>query len=151
MRIALILTGGTICCRTAEDGARRSDANSALSVLEQRYRLANPYSSVEFETQIPLNRQPSGMQYITTQNFVAPDPASLIPSPGARPTAMTLRLVLKNNIIMRSIRQGDRAMNSFGQDVWDSLDNAEKMIVSYLINKGRSDFIKLFSKFVIIL
>ena len=48
------------------------------------------------ETQIPLNRQPSGMQYITTQNFVAPDPASLIPSPGARPTAMTLRLVLKN-------------------------------------------------------
>lgn len=48
------------------------------------------------ETQIPLNRQPSGMQYITTQNFVAPDPASLIPSPGARPTAMTLKLVLKN-------------------------------------------------------
>lgn len=48
----------------------------------------------------------------------------------------SVRLVLKNNIIMRSIRQGDRAMNSFGQDVWDSLDNAEKMIVSYLINKG---------------
>ena len=48
------------------------------------------------ETQIPLNRQPSGMQYITTQKFVAPDPASLNPSPGARPTAMTLRLVLKN-------------------------------------------------------
>ena len=48
------------------------------------------------ETQIPLNRQPNGMQYITTQKFVAPDPASLNPSPGARPTAMTLRLVLKN-------------------------------------------------------
>lgn len=48
----------------------------------------------------------------------------------------SVRLVLKNNIIMRSIRQGDRAMNRFGQDVWDSLDNAEKMIVSYLINKG---------------
>lgn len=48
------------------------------------------------ETQIPLNRQPNGMQYITTQKFVAPDPASLTPSPGARPTSMTLRLVLKN-------------------------------------------------------
>lgn len=48
------------------------------------------------ETQIPLGRQPSGMQYITTQNFVAPDPASLNPSPGARPTSMTLKLVLKN-------------------------------------------------------
>ena len=48
----------------------------------------------------------------------------------------SVRLVLKNNIIMRSIRQGDRVLNSFGQDVWDSLDNTEKMIVSYLINKG---------------
>lgn len=48
------------------------------------------------ETQIPLNRQPNGMQYITTQSFVAPDPASLNPSPGDRPTAMTLKLVLKN-------------------------------------------------------
>ncbi|MCR4761368.1 MAG: asparaginase [Oscillospiraceae bacterium] len=55
MRIALILTGGTICCRTSADGSRRSDANTALSVLEQHYRLANPFSSVEFETQIPLN------------------------------------------------------------------------------------------------
>ncbi|MBP0966511.1 MAG: asparaginase, partial [Oscillospiraceae bacterium] len=56
MRIALILTGGTICSRTGEDGARRSDAESALSVLEQHYRLANPYSSVQFLTRIPLNR-----------------------------------------------------------------------------------------------
>nr|MCR5017345.1 hypothetical protein [Bacteroidales bacterium] len=48
------------------------------------------------ETQIPLGRQPSGMQYITTQPFVAPDPASLNPSPDAWPTAMSLKLVLKN-------------------------------------------------------
>jgi ATP-dependent DNA helicase RecG len=55
----------------------------------------------------------------------------------------SVRLVLKNNIIMRSIRQGDRAMNSFGQDVWDSLDNTEKMIVSYLINKGTAKRVEL--------
>ena len=55
MRIALILTGGTICSRTASDGARRSDAGTALTVLEQHYRLAHPFSSVEFQTHIPLN------------------------------------------------------------------------------------------------
>ena len=48
----------------------------------------------------------------------------------------SVRLVLKNNIIMRSIRQGNRAMKSFGQDVWNSLDNIEKMMISYMINKG---------------
>ena len=56
MQIALILTGGTICSRTASDGARRSDAGTALTVLEQHYRLANPYSSVQFRTFIPLNK-----------------------------------------------------------------------------------------------
>lgn len=62
--------------------------------------------------------------------------SSFLEAPIYSEPEQSVRLVLKNNIIMRSIRQGDRAMNSFGQDVWDSLDNAEKMIVSYLINKG---------------
>ena len=56
MRIALILTGGTICCRTASDGARRSDVGTAQTVLEQHYRSANPFSSVVFEVHAPLNR-----------------------------------------------------------------------------------------------
>ncbi len=56
MRIALILTGGTICSRVSGDGARRSDAGSALTALEQHYRLANPFSSVEFQTYIPLDK-----------------------------------------------------------------------------------------------
>ena len=55
MRIALILTGGTICSRTGADGTRRSDVGTASTVLEQHYRLAHPFSSVEFDVQMPLN------------------------------------------------------------------------------------------------
>ena len=55
MRIALILTGGTICSRAGFDGTRRSDVGTASTVLEQHYRLAHPYSSVEFDVQMPLN------------------------------------------------------------------------------------------------
>ena len=55
MRIALILTGGTICSRMI-DGARRSDADTALTVLEAKYRADHPYSSVEFDVQMPLDR-----------------------------------------------------------------------------------------------
>lgn len=56
MRIALILTGGTICSRVGHDGTRRSDVDSASTVLEQHYRLAHPFSSVQFDVQMPLNR-----------------------------------------------------------------------------------------------
>lgn len=44
---------------------------------------------------------------------------------------------------MRSIRQGNRAKKNFEQDVWDSLDNTEKMIVSYIINKGTAKRVEL--------
>lgn len=48
----------------------------------------------------------------------------------------SVKLVLKNNIIMRSIRQSSRTMDWFGQDLWGSFDAIEKEIVTYLINKG---------------
>ena len=55
MRIALILTGGTICCRTAPDGARRSDVGSAVTLLEKRYRNAHPYGDLHFDVTMPMN------------------------------------------------------------------------------------------------
>lgn len=55
MQIALILTGGTICSRIAADGARRSDVGTAITLLEQHYRNQHPYSSVQFDVQMPLN------------------------------------------------------------------------------------------------
>lgn len=48
------------------------------------------------QTQIPLNRQPEGMQFNLTQGFTAPDPATLTPPAGDRPTSMRLMLVLTN-------------------------------------------------------
>lgn len=48
----------------------------------------------------------------------------------------SVRLVLKNNIIMRSIRQNTRTLDKIGTATWDSLDKIEKEIISYMINKG---------------
>lgn len=56
MQITLILTGGTICSRPDGDGARRSDVQTASTVLEQHYRNAHPYSSVKFDVTMPLNQ-----------------------------------------------------------------------------------------------
>ena len=55
MRIALILTGGTICSRAQADGARRSDVGTAVTVLEQHYRERKPYSAVKFDVHMPMN------------------------------------------------------------------------------------------------
>ena len=56
MRIGLILTGGTICSRADSTGTRRSDAVSAVTVLEEYYRAHHPYSSVAFDVQMPLDK-----------------------------------------------------------------------------------------------
>ena len=56
VRIALILTGGTICSRADSSGTRRSDAGAAVTVLEEYYRAHHPYSSVEFAVQMPVDK-----------------------------------------------------------------------------------------------
>ncbi|MCQ2416895.1 MAG: asparaginase [Oscillospiraceae bacterium] len=55
-RIALLLTGGTICCRTSQEGVRRSDVAAATTILEQYYYETHPDSVVEFDVKMPLNR-----------------------------------------------------------------------------------------------
>ena len=55
----------------------------------------------------------------------------------------SVRLVLKNKIIMRSIRQSNRVMKSFGEDVWESLDKTEKMMIAYMINRGAAKRVDL--------
>ncbi len=47
----------------------------------------------------------------------------------------SVKLVLKNNIIMRKIRQSDRAVASVGTDMWNMLDDLEKSILSYMGSK----------------
>lgn len=56
MEIALLLTGGTICSRCADDGARRSDVHSAVTLLERAYYDAHPKAAVRFRSQMPMDR-----------------------------------------------------------------------------------------------
>lgn len=48
----------------------------------------------------------------------------------------SVKLVLKNNIVMRKIRRTDRAAEAVGVDVWDELDDLEKAIVTYMGSKA---------------
>ena len=48
----------------------------------------------------------------------------------------SVRLVLKNNIVMRKMRQSDRALKSIGVTAWDELDDLEKLIVTYMGSKA---------------
>lgn len=47
----------------------------------------------------------------------------------------TVRLVLKNNIAARNLRQKDRAKETIGRDEWGSLDDLEKEILTYMSGK----------------
>ena len=55
MTISLILTGGTICCRTDADGLRRSDVSRAQTRLETGYFAQHPDSGIQFAVQSPIN------------------------------------------------------------------------------------------------
>ena len=47
----------------------------------------------------------------------------------------SVKLVLKNNIAMRTMRQSDRAAENLGKDVWEGLDDLEKQILAYMSGK----------------
>lgn len=47
----------------------------------------------------------------------------------------SVKLVLKNNIIMRTMRQEDRAVKNVGNDIWRHLDELEKSILVYMGSK----------------
>jgi ATP-dependent DNA helicase RecG len=44
----------------------------------------------------------------------------------------TVKLVLKNNIVMRMIRQSNRTKHNIGEDVWKQFDSLEKEILTYM-------------------
>ena len=51
----MILTGGTICSKTAPDGSRRSDVGTAVTLLEKGYRNAHPFGDLHFDVTMPMN------------------------------------------------------------------------------------------------
>lgn len=51
-------------------------------------------------------------------------------------TEHNLKLVLKNNIVMRRMRQELRSLKNFGLNIWDGLDSIEQAMLTYMINHG---------------
>lgn len=47
----------------------------------------------------------------------------------------TVKLVLKNNIVMRTMRQSDRMEGNIGSSVWSELDELEKTILTFMGSK----------------
>lgn len=50
----------------------------------------------------------------------------------------SVKLVLKNNIIMRKLRQSDKLENSIGEE-WAKLDMTDRKIILYIANRGRAN------------
>ncbi len=46
----------------------------------------------------------------------------------------TVKLVLKNNIAVRSLRQRGKVVGSIGETTWNSLDDMEKKILTYMVS-----------------
>lgn len=51
----------------------------------------------------------------------------------------TVTLTLHNNIIMRSLRQNQFAISCLGEENWTNLDDVEKQILTFIINKGAAN------------
>lgn len=80
--------------------------------------------------------------YSDMEKFFLEDPVYSEPE-------QAVRLVLKNNIVMRTMRQKDRTLDSIGKEMWDQLDNIEREIVTYIAGNGqasRDDLVKFTGK-----
>ena len=61
----------------------------------------------------------------------------------------SVKLVLKNNIIMRTMRQEDKTAEKIGDDIWSNLDGLEKKMLAYMSGKTevtRAELCKVTSK-----
>jgi len=69
MTISLILTGGTICCRTERDGIRRCDASGTHTLLEDAFRRQQVTAEdIRFAVQMPVDRL---SEDLTPQDWLA--------------------------------------------------------------------------------
>ena len=51
----------------------------------------------------------------------------------------SVKLILKNNIIMRKLRQSDKLESSIGEETWSKLDSTDKKIILYIANRGQAN------------
>ena len=50
----------------------------------------------------------------------------------SEPGQQAVKLTLKNNIVMRKIRQKEQAIGNIGNDIWEQLDDLEREILVYM-------------------
>lgn len=50
----------------------------------------------------------------------------------SEPENSSVRLVLKNNFVMRRLRQSDYAMSQVGKEIWEQLDELDRQILAYM-------------------
>ena len=80
--------------------------------------------------------------YADMEKFFLDDPIYSEPE-------QSVRLVLKNNIVMRSLRRKDRAVEYVGEEVWKQLDSIDREILAYMASNaevGRSALAKHIKK-----
>lgn len=63
--------------------------------------------------------------YADMETFFLDDPVYCEPG-------QSVRLTLKNNIVMRNIRRKDKAIKSVGEEIWKGLDDLERQIVVFM-------------------
>jgi len=63
--------------------------------------------------------------YTDMEKFFLDDPIYSEPE-------QSVRLVLKNNIVMRNLRRKDRALEYVGEDIWKQLDAVDRKILAYM-------------------
>lgn len=63
--------------------------------------------------------------YADMEKFFLDDPIYSEPE-------QSVRLVLKNNIVMRNLRRKDRALEYVGEDMWKKLDVVDRKILAYM-------------------
>ena len=69
--------------------------------------------------------------YADMEKFFLEDPVYMEPE-------QAVRLVLKNNIVMRSMRQKGRTEDSIGEEIWKQLDDLERTILTYMMGRGEA-------------
>lgn len=68
--------------------------------------------------------------YTDMESFFLDDPIYTEPE-------QSVRLVLKNNIVMRNLRRKDRAVEYVGEHIWRLLDVVDREIVAYMASNNR--------------
>ena len=64
--------------------------------------------------------------YADMEKFFLDDPEY------SEPELASVRLVLKNNFVMRRLRQSDHAMSQVGKEIWDQLDELDRQILAFM-------------------